>query len=562
MQAGAEDPGRENGRRMRRLMCLGVALVALTQSAARGGKIAQWDVFETSYETKATYANPFTDLEVNVVFRQGDKQWLVPAFWAGGRKWTVRFAPPMEGEYRYHVECTDKANADLNGGERTLRVSAYQGSNNLLKHGFLRVSADKRHFEHADGTPFFWLGDTWWKGLANRLTWDGFQALTADRKAKGFSLIQIVIGPYPDEAGFEPRWDNEGGKPYETPDFSKINPAYFDYADRRIHHLVQAAMVPAIVGGWGFHMKTVGGPGFKRHWRNLVARFGAYPVVWIVAGEAGDTTNWSQGPWTEVAQYLKAIDPYRHPLACHPNARAESGRRALRDDTVSDFDIVGGNHDGWKAVDTKSFSVFTSAYSRTPSVPVLCGETAYEGHMQNNFQDLQRHIFWMYMLSGAAGHTYGAAGVWHGSVEGDPGITPVYDLTTWREGMNYPGSTQLGRAKKLLERYPWWRFEPHPEWVEAGSYAAGIPGEVRIIYLPRRNAYNWAGPTVKKLEADVDWHAYYVDPATGRQYDLGTIKGQKKSGERDSATIEFKKDLPSPQDWVLVLERLKPGRGY
>ena len=63
---------------------------------------------------------------------------------------------------------------------------------------------------------------------------------------------------------------------------------------------------------------------------------------------------------------------------------------------------------------------------------------------------MQRYLFWSFMLSGAAGHTYGAAGIWHASVEGDPGIDPVYDWTTWKEGMNYPGSTQL-RLGKIVE---------------------------------------------------------------------------------------------------------------
>ena len=119
--------------------------------------------------------------------------------------------------------------------------------------------------------------------------------------------------------------------------------------------------------------------------------------------------------------------------------------------------------------------------------------------------------------------------------------------------MNYPGSTQIGLGKKLLERYPWWRFQPHPEWVEAGCYAAGIPGEVRFIYLPRRGIYNWNGPLVKNLEPEVCWHAYYFDPATGRQFDQGTIPA--KAGDKTAKPFDFKRNLPSPQDWVLVLER-------
>ena len=199
-----------------------------------------------------------------------------------------------------------------------------------------------------------------------------------------------------------------------------------------------------------------------------------------------------------------------------------------------------------------------ASYSQKPVMPALVGEACYEGHMQLNLPTVQRHAFWGCMLSGAAGHTYGAAGVWHMGVEGDPGITPIYDWTTWKEGMNYPGSTQLGLGKRLLEQYPWWRFEPHPEWVDAGCDAAGIAGEVRFIYLPRRGVYNWNGPTVKNLEPGVAWHAYYFDPATGRRFDQGTIPA--KTGDKAAKPVDFKKNVPSPQDWVLVLERAEPSK--
>jgi len=63
----------------------------------------QWKVFETSYESAKGYPNPFTDVEVDVVFKHGKNQWKVPAFWNGGSKWTVRFSPPLQGKYTYHV---------------------------------------------------------------------------------------------------------------------------------------------------------------------------------------------------------------------------------------------------------------------------------------------------------------------------------------------------------------------------------------------------------------------------------------------------------------------------
>ena len=109
--------------KMKITLTLSCALCVLVSATTAGGAgIGPWELFETSFETTNTYQNPFTDLEVKVTFRQGDKQWVMPAFWAGGGKWTVRFAPPAEGEYRYHVECSDPANTDLAGKEGTLRV--------------------------------------------------------------------------------------------------------------------------------------------------------------------------------------------------------------------------------------------------------------------------------------------------------------------------------------------------------------------------------------------------------------------------------------------------------
>ena len=544
---------------MRKLFTLILTIFSLVQITVLGADIGQWSIFETSFKTAKSYTNAFTDVDVDVVFSLGEKQWKVPAFWAGGDTWKVRFAPPALGKYTYRVECSDKDNAGLNGKEKTLSVAAYKGDNPLLKHGFLRVAEDKRHFEHADGTPFLWLGDTWWKGLCKRMTWEGFQELTADRKAKGFNVVQIVCGPYPDEKTMEPRWGNEGGLPYEKIDFSEMNPRYFDFADRRIRHLVENGIVPAIVGGWGRPQGggtptiiQVGLDGYKRHWRNLIARYGAYPAVWIVGGEASD----KNGPWADLTKYVHEVDPYRHLLVYH--APGDPRSEIKSNNELFDFDMVAIAHDNFVGA-KQTLDLINATLSKIPYKPIICGEACYEGHMQNNFQDVQRHMFWSYMLSGAAGHTYGAAGIWHAGVEGDAGHTGIsgkeYDFTTWKEGMVLPGAIQVGLGKKLLEQYLWKRFESHPEWVEEGSFAAGIPGEVRFIYLPRRNVYNWNGPTVKNLEANIDWHIYYFDPATGRKFDQGILKAQVKSGDNLAKPVEFKKDVPSPQDWVMVFEK-------
>lgn len=432
------------------LVLLSLAAVpAAAQDLVRGETNA---VLELAFEAARPHAEPFAEVELDVVFTDPEgTERRVPAFWSGGDRWRVRYASPLAGAHTWRSECSAADDPGLHGLEGVARIDPYAGESPLLLHGPVLVAAGRRHFEHADGTPFFWLGDTWWKGLCARLTWEGFQELTADRVAKGFTVVQIVCGPYPDEDMFEDRWENEGGKHYATREFRAVNPDYFDHADRRIRHLVEAGIVPAIVGGWGrpqhggrSTIAQVGAEGYQRHWRHLVARYGAYPVVWIVGGEAKD----SQGPWAEVARHLEDDDPFARPRTYHAPGHP---RTTIADNAAFDFDMPGIGHDGLVTAN-RTLELIRSCRDAQPTRPVLCGEACYEGHMQTNFQDVQRHLFWSCMLSGAAGHTYGAAGIWQASVEGDPGITPVYDLTTWREAMDYPGSTQLGLGKALLER--------------------------------------------------------------------------------------------------------------
>jgi hypothetical protein len=201
----------------------------------------QWKVFETSFESSKIHENPFMEVSVDVVFGKDGVEWNQPAFWNGAKTWTVRFAFPETGTFTYRIESDDPS---LNEKRGTVDVQVYKGNNPLIKHGHLRVRENGRYFEHADGTPFFWMGDTWWKCLSKRLSFDEFKELTDDRAKKGFSLAQIVCGPYPDEPFYTDWWDNEGGKPYLNREFTKVNLEYFRYADQRFEYMVQASYRP------------------------------------------------------------------------------------------------------------------------------------------------------------------------------------------------------------------------------------------------------------------------------------------------------------------------------
>jgi len=532
--------------------------------------VAQW-----SLTSGKKYRDPFRQVALDAVVTAPDgTERAVPAYWAGGQYWGLRYAPTIPGLHRYRTVCSDTANKDLHGRDGAIQARAYQGKNPLQRHGCLRVAADRRHLEHADGTPFFWLGDTWWMGFTKRLPWPaGFEKLARDRVAKGFTLIQIVAGLYPDMEWQDPRGANEAGFPWKR-DFSRLNPGYFDKADRRVAHLVESGLVPCIVGSWGYFLEFAGLDVLKRHWRNLVARYAAYPVVWCVAGEA--LMDWYLRPrdnrdpeqrrrelraqWSELARYIRSIDPAGHPITIHPT---RIGHDQVDDPAVLDLDMLQSGHGGYPSLsDTVQF--VSDALDHQPQLPVLVGEVNYEGIGESSREEMQRFLFWTCLLSGAAGHTYGANGIWQLNGRAKPyGLSPhgsSWGGLPWEDAARLPGSTQLGLGKKLLERYPWSRFETHLEWIEPaqtaenrfGCYAAGIPRTVRIIYIPTAASWTaWGGAmTVNGLEQKVAYRAFWFDPKSGKRSGLGKVH----------PNAEAKWVVPKPpvfQDWVLVLEAAK-----
>jgi hypothetical protein len=241
---------------------------------------------ELTFTATRNYPDPFNQVTLDAVFTDPKGHELrVPGFWDGNNKWKVRYSSAVLGTHRFRSVCSETDDKGLNGVTGMIQVLAYKGKNPLLVHGALRIADDKRHFAYADGTPFFWLGDTWWMGLTKRLAWpEDVKALAADRSKKGFNVIQIVAGLYPDMPAFDERGENEAGFPWEH-DYSRIRPEYFDAADKRIMYLAEQGFVPCVVGAWGYHLEWLGEDKLKKHWRYIIARWGALPVVWVAAGE-------------------------------------------------------------------------------------------------------------------------------------------------------------------------------------------------------------------------------------------------------------------------------------
>lgn len=538
--------------------------------------ISQNSVIELVLSSGNLYKDPFNEVQLKAIFIEPDgKVKAISGFWCGDHIWKIRYSSAQIGLHTFITVSSDANNDDLHGQKGKIEVVRYEGSNRLLEHGPLKSSANRKYLEHADGTPFFWLADTWWMSLTKRLVWpDDFQLLTKDRVEKGFTAIQLVAGLYPDMDPLDDRGANEAGLVWND-DFTCINPAYFDMADEKIAWLVESGLVPCIVGCWGYYLDHAGEDVIRKHWDYLLARYGAYPVMWCMAGEAlmpfykseafknpeetQTYINHIREKWTTMTKHVSQEDGFHRPITIHPT---RFGHEMVDDSTLLDLDMLQSGHYSYLSLEL-TVKMVKQSLEREPRIPVINSEVCYEGLGGTSYQDIQRFLFWSCVLSGACGHTYGANGLWQVNSREQPyGVSPTgvaWGNTSWEEAYQFPGSTQVGLGKKMLEKYHWWEFSAHSEWIDQQfaeqsylrPFAAGIPGQVRVIFAPfpaTRTA--WEGVLVRGIEGNVNYRAYYFDPINGDEFDLGKVTPDQDGNWRSGTTRIV-------QDWVLVLERIR-----
>jgi Protein of unknown function (DUF4038) len=541
----------------------------------------------------------------------------VPAFSSGGW-WRVRYAASEFGEHRYRAEGAPDA-----GGVVTVEAPSDPG---LPADGGLRVARDGRHLETVAGRPFLWLADTWWDALTNRVTVAELADLAALRAEQGFSVIQLVAGLYPEMEPFGAAAAAASGWAWE-PGFAAPNEAWFDEADQKLQVILEHQLVPCIVGAWGFYLQHMPVEGMMRHWRELIARWAAYPVVWCLAGEvtgldpaqveeaagrlagqvnpavfvrvAGrairntarslgrgrvsgfpdsrsitnllglrDAVTHQVARWREVAAFIRHTDPFGRPMTVHPQP-AWPPYEVFEDHTLFDFWMLQTGHSGFHTIGP-SVQQLEHARAVIPRKPVLVAEVCYEGILGSSWHEIQRFLFWSHLLSGAAGHTYGAQGLWGFNTEDYPGGSGGrWNELRWREAAHLSGARHLALAGRILSELPWHELTPEQDSVRPRAtrrdrvqpYAAGRPGGPRVIYFPVaglvHQSLGFRDVELRNLGSDT-WTGQFINPRTGRKEPSIDITADHRGTARLGGGPAG--SLPSKEDWVLVLSRKAPQR--
>ena len=405
-------------------------------------------------------------------------------------------------------------------------------------------------------------------GLCERLEWpEDFKTLAADRQQKGFNVIQIVAGLYPDMPAFDDRGRNEAGFPWEK-DYSRIRPEYFDKADERLQLPRRSGLRPLHRRGLGLSPAVAG----RREDEEALA-LPRRPIRCAAGGLVrGRRSQPALLPRERLPARRREADgrlgggdsisadrstPLAGSITVHPTGLPPlSGRLLYKDQSLLDFDMLQTGH-GQSEVLAPTIRALRDPYDAQPTCRSSTAKSATKRLLGRIPAEVPRLMFWANMLSGAAGHTYGANGIWQLNRRGQPyGNSPHggnYGPIPWDEAMKLPGAQQLGFAKRLFVEHDWQRFEPHPEWaswseVHEGDdeflvpYAAGTPGVVRIVYLAKP-----APATMHKLEPDRKHTAAWFDPITGQSRAIGSAQPTADG----SWTVSPPKGVRG--DWVVVL---------
>lgn len=542
-------------------------------------QIEQWRTGVIELNAALSYQNPFLDTDVFCTFTapSGRKLRLL-AYWDGGSSYKIRFAPTEPGVWTYRTEAST-ADPGLDGVTGSVTCVPYTGEKELYRHGFLRVGPKGRYLIHDDGTPFFWLGDTHWTFVTEE-RWDEsncpkyesqFRAVVDRRTEQGFNVYQCNFRDGKDYHAFgryfEYLLETEHGY---SPNLQLLQ----ENVDPKMAYLADAGFVIAAGYSWGGAILAEGRlERYKLLAKYLVARYGAYPMVWTLAGEIPGYSPEQMQPmtdlWREVALETQKYDAYQHLRTAH-YATNEPRTETYTDEPWFDFALTQSGHGDFR-VDYDAYTNFIAAH---PGVPLVEGESLYDG-IESNESMGPRYILpihvrrpaYLCFQSGGCGYSYGANGIWELQYEADQGAWgQMWGSMAWYDGLELPGAESMRILRTFYEQVGWYRLRPIPELITVMGGFSNIEApstfcneELRARATPSftaddemRTIVGYYKSTVRSRAAirtlpAKRYCAHWFDPETGEY-------SQISDDIRPVAGVWIAPPKPSRNDLVLVLQ--------
>jgi hypothetical protein len=476
-----------------------ILMMATLSGAAADKPLHVWEKQEITLQAERAYASPYLEVEVWVDLKGPGFQKRVYGFWDGEKVFRVRVAATAPGAWSWvsGSNTRDPGLSGRKGGFTAIPWSEVEKAENICRRGFIQPTANGHAFQHADGTPFLLLADTWWSTPTFRYRWTDddvshpmgpeatFKDLVRFRKAQGYNGI-AMIAAFPNWANdgkpatirlddaektlVRSAWGqpgtssakdmhNEAGRPflfpgrvpgYEDvyPDVDRINPAYFRYLDKKIDYLNTQGFVPFVEV-----MRRDASPAWKKFykWPDSYARYIQYIFSRLQANNAllspihfdsyGDTI-----PAPDFNDAANLVIQKYGPPPFGTLASANSNPSTLVNFAGTarwlTFHQTGNER-------THDFYWYmTEIFQAQPALPAIAGEPYYpgfryrsantppslaEGGTEEDSLYNRSSIYGNFLSGGLGGYIHGADGIWQANIE--PAASPkMWDAFLWQSG--------------------------------------------------------------------------------------------------------------------------------
>ena len=449
----------------------------------------------------------------------------------------------------------------------TPATSTWQGKPADFSHGKLRVSDNGHFLQHADGKPFFYLGETGWE-LFHRLNREEATYYLKKRASLGFNVIQAVALAELSSGLTDP--NAYGFLPLEN-----LNPAtpaikegpendYWDHVDFVVNTANDLGLFIGFLPTWGSlwndgESQLINEANAEVFGEFVGKRYKDKELIWILGGDRPVDTDKKVAIMRSLARGIRKAGA-KQLITLHPPGGYGSAQW-VHNEPWMDFNMRQNGH----AVEfTGRYNMTYADYRRIPAKPVMDGEPVYEDHPiafnpdqlgHTTAADVRRPLYWD-LFTGAFGHTYGHHSVWqmYDPAKGSPINRP---LMSWKEALDQPGAQQMMYGRKLIESRPFLSRIPDSTILVAGEYASAMPGEGRARFVATRDTegtyamiYTPVGREFK-VRMDVikgkDVLAWWYNPRNGTSFKIGVFANHGEQGFISPDTGEY-------LDWILVLD--------
>ncbi len=425
----------------------------------------------------------------------------------------------------------------------------------------LKVSENGHYLTFADGTPFFWLGDTGWL-LFNRLNDEETGVYLKNRAGKGFNVIQCVLAIGIEEGDHAK--EEEGKMPFIDRDPYKPDKLFFKHVDRVIEKADELGLYLGILPMWGSYVADT----CNHIDENSAFYYGKYlgkryrnktNIIWILGGDK--VPDGYEKVWDSLAKGIK--EGGSNNLMSYHISGEHTTSEYFQNTGWLDLNMIQSGH---ISAFYNNYSIIEKDYNKLPVKPVLDGEIIYEdipigfcpANGKATAHDVRVEAYWS-VFAGAAGVTYGCNAIFQ--FYKNEKRWDWWADRSWEDALDTPGSFQMRYLKDLMLSRPYLSRIPDQSLTQPAPVCGvdhlqctrdGSAGRKDATYIMVYFPYL----THKfKIKTDVipssKLHVWWYDPRTGKSFDKGEVENTGLFVMPWGSEIKTNGTGP---DWVLVID--------